>query len=47
MTAELTIDGRDLSRWDEAAHRFTVRAGRYSIQLRDGSAAAATLTITA
>ena len=39
-TAELTITARDLSRWDESLHRFTVRAGQYEVKLRDGAAAA-------
>jgi hypothetical protein len=45
-TAELTITARDLSRWDESAHRFTVRAGTYVLKLRDG-AATSTLMVTA
>ena len=46
-TAEITVDARDVSRWDEATHRFTVRAGKYTVGLRDGPVVATTLTVTA
>jgi beta-glucosidase len=43
----LTLTARDLSRWDEASHRFTVRPGVFELRLRDAEdAAPITLTVT-
>lgn len=43
--AALVITARDLSRWDAASQRFTVRPGRYELQVRD-AAHALELTVT-
>ena len=35
--ATLVVTARDVSRWDAAAHAFTVRPGTYDITVRDGA----------
>ncbi len=35
--AVLVITARDLSRWDAASQRFTVRQGRYELRVRDAA----------
>ena len=46
VIAKLTITARDLSRWDEGAHRFQVHSGTYLLHVRDAMAESTPITVT-
>jgi hypothetical protein len=39
-TAVLTINARDVSRWDEKRHAFVIRPGNFSVHVRDAGSSA-------